>query len=541
MQVRAKKIAPAHKQPGGQPTPKPAARQFLFPAPTNGWTLNENLTTPSPQGARVLDNWICGPTSIRARGGFNKTATVASGAAVTSLFAYRSGSTGKMFAATASAVYDVTAPADPDVIPAAAFSGQTAGYYSTAQYGTAGGNYLYAVNGADNPRLFDGATWTAIDGASTPAITGVTTTTLSHVWSFASRIWFVQKDTMTAWYLPADSIGGAAQSVSLAGIFRKGGALLFGAAWSLDAGDGLDDKCVFVSTEGEVAVYEGSDPSTASTWRKVGVYEISAPLGQNATMQAGGDLLIATDVGLVPISEAIKRDIAALSVGAVTRRIEPYWQDRARTQSSLPWEIAKWPTEGIMIVTQPQSTANIGTMLVANLQTGAWSRFTGMDARCVTHFDGYVYFGSSSGGVYRMQETGADDGMPYTCVYLGQHEGLGMPVMQKTVGQMRPVFITNSPIAPQLTALVNYSEELSSAPSAAASSATDGWDISVWDTSLWDATAAGTGADKSQWVAIGRTGHAIAPELQLTFGATLLPVVELVGIDVTFSVGALVA
>ncbi|MFK5282932.1 hypothetical protein ACI3PL_25530, partial [Lacticaseibacillus paracasei] len=60
---------------------------------------------------------------------------------------------------------------------------------------------------------------------------------------------------------------------------------------SMDAGDGLDDKCVFVSSEGEVAVYEGTNPGSAADWRKAGVYQITRPLGQNAKVSAGGDLL----------------------------------------------------------------------------------------------------------------------------------------------------------------------------------------------------------------------------------------------------------
>lgn len=538
MQVRAKKLAPAHKQPGGQPTPKPEAQQFAFPAPTQGWVLNENLMTPTPAGARLLDNFICTPTTIKVRGGYAKHATVP--AAATAMFVYRSGTNTKLFAATATAVYNITSPADPNVAPAAEFSGQTAGYYSSEQFGTAGGDYLYAVNGADKPRLYNGTTWTAIDGLSTPAITGVTTTGLSHVWSFASRLFFVQKNTMMAWYLPVDSIGGAANSFSLAGIFKRGGSLLFGATWSMDSGDGLDDKCVFVSTEGEVAVYEGTDPGSAANWRKAGVYQITKPLGQNATMQAGGDLLIATETGLVPVSEAIRRDVAALSLGAVSRKIETYWQARAEVLS-LPWEIAKWPSEGIMIVSQPQDGTTTATALVANLQTGAWSRFTGIDGRCLAYFDGSVMFGSNGGGVYRLQAGGSDAGATYTSVYLGQHESLGVQGRAKTIEQMRPIFKSSTGITPQLSALVNFSEELSATPNATANSATDGWDISAWDTSLWDATGAAVRAEDSQWVSIGRTGYAIAPELQITFGGTALPDAELVGVDATFTVGSLVA
>lgn len=529
--VLAKKATPAQK---GE-TPKPMARPFSFPAPTLGWVLNENLKNPSPASARVLDNWICTPTTIKVRGGCQKYATIGASDTVVSMFSYRSGASEVFFAATGSDVFDISTVADPDVIPTAAITGQTSGYYSTQMFGNASGAYLFAANGSDAVQRFDGAAWSA------PALTGVSPSALSHVWVFASRVWFVEKDTMSAWYLGVDAISGAATEFSLAGVMTKGGSLLFGATWSLDAGDGLDDKCIFVSTEGEVAVYEGTDPSSATTWSKVGVYQIGKPIGQNATMQAGGDLLVATEMGLVPISEAIRRDVASLSLGAVSRKIEPYWQQRSAlfAADGLPWEIQRWASQGIIIVSQPRATASAGTMLVANLQTGAWSRFTGMDARCLGYYAGYVYYGDANGVVRKMQATGADDGIPYTATYLGQHEQLGAPGAEKTVVQMRPAFVTNSPIAPQLTAQVDYSETLSVPPSAYVSNNAEGWDISTWDASLWDAigTEATTASD-SRWVAIGATGYAVAPELQITFGGTFLPSVELIGIDAMFTAGA---
>lgn len=537
--VRQKKTAPAK----GTQAKQVPAQPFAFPAPVKGLVLNESRMVATPGSARVLDNWICRTDSIRCRGGYLKYATIAPSAPVVSMFTYRAGGTEKLFAASAASVYDITTVADAGVIPTAAFTGQTSGYYSSANFGTTSGNYLYICNGDDSPMLFDGSTWTAITGASSPAITGVTTSGLSQVWVYASRLWFVEGSSMTAWYLPVDSIGGAALSVSLAGVFKKGGSLMFGASWSLDAGDGLDDKCVFVSTEGEVAIYAGIDPSSASTWALQGVYEISPPLGINAIMRAGGDLLIATTVGLVPLSEAIKRDVAALSLGAVSRRIEPYWQDQANDYLSdaLPWEIERWAVEGVMVVTQPKASMSLGTMLVANLQTGAWSRFTNMDARCLGVLNDYIYYGSSDGLVYRLQETGSDNGTPYTCVYIGQHEQMGF-MGEKTLAQMRPLFSSNIPIQPQVSALVNYSETRSSAPNSHVSTETDGWDISVWDTSLWDASATGgTEASESQWTAIGRTGHAIAPEVQVTLGVTTLPVVDLVGLEAMFMPGTEVA
>ncbi|QLB38227.1 tubular tail B protein [Sulfitobacter phage phiGT1] len=531
MQVRPKKKAPTRKGP--EPTSKPQARAHTFPAPIRGWILNENVSIAQPGGALTLDNWICTTTGIEARGG--TLAHVTLEAAATALFTYRSGATELFFGTTATKIYDISAATAG--IPPISVSGQTGGQYSTQQFGTAGGDYLYAVNGADNAQLFDGATWTLIDGASTPAITGVSTDTLSNVWAFANRLFFVEKTTLNAWYLPVDSIGGLANAFSLAGIFKKGGSLLFGATWSLDAGDGLDDKCIFVSTEGEVAVYEGTNPGSAADWRKVGVYQITKPLGAKAVMQAGGDLLIATESGLVPISAAIQRDVAALELAAVSKNITPHWQSQGSVTGGADWEIVKWPQKNRMIVSQPNDPER--TALVANLQTGGWSRMTGWDSQCLGFYDESAFYGDGLGTVYRMEAGGSDNGTPYTCTYIGQHESMGIPGMEKVVSQMRATFKVGTPLNALITAKTDYDETPATAPSAPVDSLDLAiWDVAEWDNAVWD--AGGLLQTRAAWSAIGRTGRTVAPEVQITCGNTAIPVIELVSIDASFEIGALV-
>lgn len=534
MQVRQKKVAAVRKFVDGQPPQTVPARPYTFPAPIRGWVLNENLATAQIGGARVLDNWICTTTGIRVRGGRIKHATLP--AAVKSLWRYNS-TTDKFFAATASAIYDATAPADPNVALTATVSGQTSGDYSVAQFGTAGGDFLYAVNGADKPRLFDGSTWTAIDAASTPAITGVTTTSLSQVWSFANRLFFVQKNTSIAWYLPVDSIGGAAASFSLAGVFRKGGSLLFGAVWSLDTGSGLDDKCIFVSTEGEVAVYAGTNPGSAADWSLQGLYQMPRPLGKNAYTQAGGDVLIATEVGLIPVSAAVQNDLAALESKAVSAPIAPYWQSQA-DQIASGWELLKVPSSGVMFVSQP-ATGGKGSALAINLLTGAWSRITGWDVQCLTEWNGFGYFGATDGCIYLMDQGGSDAGALYTALMLGQPDQMGAFGQQKTVLQMRAMFQTGSPINPYLSAQPDFRETPSAPPSSVPDYAVDVWDVGLWDVAKWDASQAILNA--GNWTSAGVTGSVIAPELQLSFGVTPTPSVELVSIDAMFQTGAIVA
>ena len=69
---------------------------------------------------------------------------------------------------------------------------------------------------------------------------------------FKNWLFFVQKDTMNAWCLH-DAIGGAVTQISLSGVFKKGGALLFGDSWPVDAA--MASTPVFSSALGEVVAF----------------------------------------------------------------------------------------------------------------------------------------------------------------------------------------------------------------------------------------------------------------------------------------------
>jgi hypothetical protein len=580
-----------------------------LPSPTRGWILNENLAASKAGGARVLDNWFPTQTGIRVRGGKQKYATISTGP-VLSMWNYKSGATEKFFAADEENIFDITTVADETVIPSAAVAGQAAGYYSTTQFGTAGGDYLIAVNGVDRPLLYDGADWVPVDTATlsipydaqsgaftvgevitggtssatativsdqddgvtgvlrvktvtgtfvdnetitdpvtgsattniptgaTPlvAITGVDTSDLSHVWAYASRVFFVEKNTMNAWYLPVDSLGGAADTISLAGVFQNGGSLLFGATWSIDAGDGLDDKCIFVSTEGEIAVFQGTNPGDAASWSKVGVYQITKPLGINATMQAGGDLLVATESGVVPVSEALQKDVAALSIAAVSRNIEPAWRAGVSARRTLPWEILKWSSKSMMIVSQPKPFASLGDECFAcNMETGAWCRFTGWDTRCLALYSSRGFFGSNDGCVYEMEVGGSDAGIPYTSVVVGQFDHLGAQGVTKTTMQARATFLAADPFTPQISVSSDYLVELPAVPNSEPDYSGDEWDVGLWDVAKWDGTIAY--AVSTKWVSSVKTGFIHAPQVQITFGITPMPNIEMISFDMTYTKG----
>jgi hypothetical protein len=520
----------------------PQSAQFrssakTFPSPIMGQVVNENVATARIGGAKVLDNWRPTSTGVTLRGGARRHGTVSG--ALTALFTHDGGGTQKMFACTATSIFDATTPASPTTPLTAAITGQTSGDYVAAKMSTTGGDFTLVVNGADDMLLYDGAAFQAVNGSSSPiAITGVDTDTLSHVWVYRNRVFFVEEGTLNAWYLAVDSIGGTATVLPLTGIFPGGGTLMFGGRWSLDAGDGLDDKCVFVSSNGDAAVFEGSDPGDVNDWNMVGVYQIGRPLGKNASMQAGGDLLLGSVEGLVPISEAINKDRAALSLASPSRPIAPEWQKDAALYTN-PWWVVKWPEKKIALIAIPATVGLEQKCRVINLETGAWAQYTGWDAQCAVEFRGEVFFGTSDGRILNAEQGGSDDGTPYIAAAVLQFDHFGEPGPIKTAQMARANFLASVPFTPQISASANYTVHLPAPPPGAEEGdVTNTWDNAIWDQAQWDSGLARNLS--SRWVSIGVTGHTIAMQIQVTCAGSRTPDAELVSIDTTYITGGLV-
>lgn len=495
-----------------------------------GWVSSETLAAARPGGAQRLENWFPTKTGIRLRAGNIKYATVSAGP-VERMWNYKSGTQEKLFASDETNVFDVSIVADSDVIPTADITGQTSGYYSTAQLGTAGGDFLSICNGTDTPQYFDGTSWTAhtLTGYGTPA-------DFKFPFVFANRLWFIPKDSRSAYYLGVDSINGALTEFSLNGVFQDGGFLVGAYSWSQDSGAGLDDNLVFVSSTGETAVYQGTDPSDANNWQKVGIYQITPPLGANGIMRAGGDLLLAVEAGIVPLSKAVATDVAGLSLASTTAAIEPDWKTEVVARKTMPWEIMKWPTNNMAVVSLPVTNEGVDPVcFVVNLETGGWAKFTGWDTRCLAHYDGYGYFGTNDGTIRKMEVGGADDGVPYVCTYIGLPDHMGSPGIHKVIHSMRSTFRASVPFKAKVSASVNYKIQLPTPPASVADYTADEWDSGLWDVATWDAS--GTVDSTSIVASVGRSGFTIAPQVQVTCAVTPFPRVELIASDVEFETG----
>ncbi len=510
------------------------SQTHTFPAPRRGLIRNDSFAVPQGEGAEVMDNYFPTTQGARLRRGLRRHATLAGD--VEYLATYDSGTNDQIYAADGTAIYNITSPADPDVVPTADVTGQTSGDYSSVQFTTSGGTFLVMVNGADDEQLYDGTVWDAINAGSAPiSITGVSTSDLSFVWKFKSRLFYVQKSSLSAWYLPVDSVGGAAAEFPLGGVFQRGGTLLFGVTWSLDAGDGLDDVCVFVTTEGEMAVYEGTDPASASTWSLVGVYQIGRPLGKNAWFRAGGDVAIATDDAIVPISASVRQDRGAVQADAITYPIEELWRETVDERKGLgAFNMQLWYTETLLLVGIPSSTGLETFCLVSNSRTGAWAKYTGWDVNAVTVFLDRLYIGSTNNRVYEANVTGIDDDVTYSAVLVPRFDTLNMSE-EKQALSVRLNALRRAPVSFQLFCNADWQVSVPTAIPADADAGAGQWDVGLWDSAMWD--SAEQRVRLSDWRTVLANGYSLAPGIQITSGRTTQPDIEVISLEVLYTLG----
>ena len=371
-------------------------------------------------------------------------------------------------------------------------------------------------------------------------ISGVDSEKLSFVWIYKNRLFFIEKDSMNVWYQDVDALGGEMTRFPMGGVFPRGGSLLFGASWSLDtSGDGgLSAQCVFMSTEGEVAVYQGGNPSDANDWGLVGVYRVGKPLGPNAWFRAGGDIVVSTDIGLVPLSQAINRDIAALAPSAVSYPIETAWNEEVSARRASYWTCAVWPEQQMALVVLPTLAGTTPRMFVANVRTGAWCEFTNWDGRCIASFRGRLFFGTKGGKVIEGYVTGLDQGAPYTGVHIPLFDDLGSPASIKVFKMARPTVLSAIDVICDMSIQLDYTVRLPPPPAAAVVESSSVWGGAIWGQAKWGGTR--TKRIKQDWQSAGGIGYAFAPALQVTSGSLQPLECEIVRIDVTFETADIV-
>lgn len=488
-----------------RPTPQPkgaAAVSASIPPPVNGLNGRDSVADMDPADALVLDNFFPQGTSVELRRGFVSWATGGVPGAVETLLEYNADGGNELFACKGGDIYDVSTGG---VVGAAVVTGLTNNRWQSVILSTGGGTFLVACNGEDAVQNYNGTVW-----ATTPAITGVAPADLISVISHKRRLWFAEKDTSRAWYLAPNAIGGAANSLDLGAVWRMGGTLLAFATLSTDAGDGPDDFLAFISDRGEVAVYAGLDPATASTWSLVGVFRIGSPIGRRCVMRSSGDALVVTEDGVISLQQAMQVDRSATQLVNITDKIRTLFASASRSyRNKFGWQPVVYPSGNWGLFNIPTSTTK-AFQYVVNTTTGAWCRFVGMNALCWSLRGEDIYFGTADGRVFKADTGRSDAGtliqgdIKTAFNYFGSKAGV------KHFTLIRPAFTSTGRPSPSIVLNVDFKDVLPTATSSFGSSGAK-WDVAKWDRAQW----VGAGETQLAWVSVYGIGRCAAVRLRV--------------------------
>jgi hypothetical protein len=480
---------------------RPTGQTKTLPAPLGGWNSRDSLAMMAPTDAVTLNNWWPRTSDMLNRRGSTVWATDLP-AAVNTLMTYGGTTNQEMYAVSNGAIYDVTTQG---AVGSPVMTGLGNSAIQYVNFANAGGSYLVGVNGEDDLILYNGSTWRHLNSLSTPAVLGVDTDKFTQVNLWKRRLFYVEKESMTVWYMPVDSIGGTALPLNFGALFKKGGYIVATATWTLDAGYGSDDNLVIITSRGEVAVYNGTDPDNAATFALIGVYELGSPVSSpRCFVKFGGDLLLITLDGIVPLSKALISTRVDSRV-AISDKISGAMTDATtQYQDNFGWQGIVFPKVNMLLFNIPVSPNVEAQQFAMNTLTNAWTKFTGWNANCFELYNDDLYFGSAT-KVYKAWDGYNDAGAQISCICQQAYNYFDAPAQLKHWKLARPILFANLP--PQLSINMDVDFEQSqnySIPSVTPMANPYGiWDDNIWDNAVW----ANTQIYKN-WQSLSRLGYA---------------------------------
>lgn len=433
-------------------------------------------------------------------------------------------------AAGAQAISTITRVTTTATLTTAAPHGLATGNSVTIAGATAAaynGTFLIAVTGASTftyVMLSDPGGNASVVGTYTVfAITGVDPRLLIHINNYANRVFLIEKDSTRVWYLPLSSISGAASSLDFGPLMSLGGYIMAMCTWTIDNAAGVNEYACFITSEGEVIMYSGSDPSVAANWVKNGRYRIGRPVGRRCFVRVSSDVILICGDGFMPMSKAILTDrnqedaISDKIINLVNSAIDNYG-------SNFGWQGVYSPLRNKLIFNVPQVEGSLQYQFVMNTLTGAWCRFTNWNAGCFEVMGDDSYWGGNLGStansalVAKCDVGYSDQGAYVPGEAKTAFSYLNNPGRQKQVTMVRPLFRTSGNIQAAIGIDVDFSDNYPLGTPLFTGTAGTPWSTALWNTFPWATNPSTKGA----WQGVTAVGDAISMHIRVVNNKTSL-------------------
>ena len=577
--------------------PQPqTGRLARVPLPVGGLNVRDAYEVMPPTDAVVLTNMLSGTYGLSTRKGYQEWATdlpglsnvgtimsfypsVAAPSGVNNGFASSMAQNsmqlpfaqklanvavgGKIFACTSKQIYDITAGGTGPWTPQAGLGVVDSDYWIWRNFQNAAGSFLVACNDEGAYCVYGGAGFSdgfsdgfrieasgfarIAEGEGFGNINGVNPDLFCYVMSWKRRLWFVEKDSTRAWYLPPEQLTGEVFQFDFGPMFRAGGHLVALANWTIDGGEGIDDYLVAFGSEGDVVIYKGYDPDSAdvdpNAFMLHGIWYVGPlPAGRRQVDPYGGDVYVLSVQGLNQVSKLVPMSsLEPESIRRMSYKIDPLLNDLVqRTSEDKGWFLKAIPREQMTMIGSPEVLAGQGVQEFAYaVPTQAWSIFRELPIACITThanlvFGGTSEFGPDAGGkVFLMfdntldgvplEPTADDAGKLIASSVIPAYSSYGTVGMWHSVPMIRPMIVADVVPSYSVGLLTDfqYPEFRSTIPIPPVGSSL--WDQALWDQGKW------TGSPRPirKWVAVQGGGYACTCQIDMTStGNTKLPAID---------------
>lgn len=405
-----------------RPTQFDVGKSITLPAPYGGLNLRSDITALQPNEARVLENWFPGSGQLSLRPGYASFATGMGSGEIKTLATFAGLTTNKMIAGANGKLFDASTAGSATQLA----TGFTEDRWQHEIYN----NRLLCVNGVDAPQHYNGSAISATPWSGS----GLTITNLVNIGLARNRLWFCENNQADVWYGGIGSVQGTLTKFPLSQI-ATGGICMAVGSWSRDSGIGADDVTVFVMSTGEIIIYEGD---VATTFNLIGKYAGAPPIGRQCTVKVGGEMIVITRLGLLPVSAAIG------GVALDLARIDPWGKIAAGVVSDakLYGDFGGWNGvlhEGVVYVNVPLVEGSLSKQWVINTRNGSPTTYKNWNSSALCSFDNELYLGGQTGGVVYQVTGSSDNGADITAFSNGAFVSPTSPDRTNMFTSIRPI------------------------------------------------------------------------------------------------------
>lgn len=509
------------------------------PPPSKGLNTTGDVAAMPPTDAIECDNLIASDQGLSLRGGWREyAANINLGNPVKTVMSFDSAPNNslspplafsELFACTDNGIYNIEGGGDMTGTPAAiALSGSLdAGYMSYTQFTAAGGaQYLIACSEVDGAFLYNGVSWmkcTSVGGPGPGIITGVDPSTFVHVCVWKKRLMFTKRASGEVWFLSVGAVGGVAQLFDFGPTLLHGGMVLGLANWTQDAGEGIDDRLVVIGSAGDLAVYEGTDPSNATLFQAVGFWYVGQPpIGRRCFTATGGNVYVLTQFGVIPVAQLMQGGLDNILTSGTDflvqlRKIQDALNIDFQTLIDTPgWQLIELPSLALIQIARPGVSVTDHIQYTFQQHALAWNRCLDVPGFVWARRLSEIYAGTDDGRVLRVFD-GYTDGekIDGTGAYevrarlTPAFSYFNNPGVRKRALMIRCQFLAKA--NPGYAARMNVDFEVNPITGSPVATTNAGslWDVALWDVDLWSGGRVAFG----EWRSVTGLGFALSPSL----------------------------